>query len=110
LDNLAKYFLLFRDIGQRRKIIEIDLKKWNNMMQKYFIDSWLSPCSLRSHRTTNPTPKNGFAIFRLCPPTTQIQADTRKQLSVQEFFVGYVIQCVKNLIFQNFSYICVWIK
>jgi len=40
------------------------------MGQKYFIDSWLLPCSLRSHRTANPRPKIGFAIFRLCPPTT----------------------------------------
>ena len=41
------------------------------MVQRYFIDSWLLPCSLRSHRTTNPRPKMGFAIFRLCPPTTR---------------------------------------
>jgi len=41
------------------------------MVQKYFIDSWLLPCSLRSHRTANPRPKIGFAIFRLCPPTTR---------------------------------------
>jgi len=35
------------------------------------INSWLLPCSLRSHRSANPRPKMGFAIFRLCPPTTQ---------------------------------------
>ena len=46
---------------------------------EYFIDSWLSPCSLCSHRTANSTPKNGYAIFRLCPPTTQIQADNYKR-------------------------------
>jgi len=40
------------------------------MVQKYFIDSWLLPCSLRSHRTANSSPKNCCAIFRLCPPTT----------------------------------------
>jgi len=44
------------------------------MAQGYFINSWLLPCSLRSHRTANPTPNNGKAIIRLCPPTTQIQA------------------------------------
>jgi len=44
------------------------------MVQKYFINSWLLPCSLRSHSTAHPKPKNGCAIFRLCPPTTQIQA------------------------------------
>jgi len=26
------------------------------MVQKYFLDSWLLPCSLRSHRTAHPTP------------------------------------------------------
>ena len=43
------------------------------MEQRCFINSWLLPCSLRSHRTANPAPNNGFAIIRLCPPTTQIQ-------------------------------------
>ena len=38
------------------------------MEQKYFKDSWLLPCSLRSHRIANPRPKMGIAIFRLCPP------------------------------------------
>ena len=47
------------------------------MMQRYFINNWLSPCSLRSHRIANPPLKNGFAIFKLCPPTTQIQANSR---------------------------------
>jgi len=49
-------------------------KKVVRMGQRNFINSWLSPCSLRSHRTANPTLKNGFAIFKLCPPTTQIHA------------------------------------
>ena len=48
-------------------------KKVGKMEQRYFIESWLLPCSLRSHRTANPRPKMGFAIFRLCPPTTLIQ-------------------------------------
>ena len=43
------------------------------MVQRYFINSWLSPCSLRSHRIANSTHKNGCAIYMLCPPTTQIQ-------------------------------------
>ena len=30
-------------------------------MQRYFIDSWLLPCSLRSHRTANPRPKMGHS-------------------------------------------------
>jgi len=38
--------------------------------QKDYIDSWLLPCSLRSHHIANPRRKMGFAIFRLCPPTT----------------------------------------
>ena len=40
------------------------------MEQGFFVESWLLPCSLRSHRIANPHPKMGFAIFRLCPPTT----------------------------------------
>jgi len=47
------------------------------MEQKYFTNGWLSPCSLRSHRTANPRPKIGFAILRLCPPTTLTVADTK---------------------------------
>ena len=37
----------------------------------HFIESWLLPCSLHSHRIANPRPKMSFAIFRLCPPTTR---------------------------------------
>ena len=44
-------------------------------MQRYFINSWLLPCSLRSHRIATPRPKMGFAIFRLCPSTTLMQAN-----------------------------------
>ena len=51
-------------------ILKIEVR----MVQRYFIESWLLPCSLRSHRTADPRQKMGFAIFRLCPPTTQIQA------------------------------------
>jgi uncharacterized repeat protein (TIGR02543 family) len=43
------------------------------IVQKYFIDSWLLPCSLRSHRITNPCRKMSFAIFRLFPPPTTLQ-------------------------------------
>jgi hypothetical protein len=51
-------------------------KRVVKMMQRYFLDSWLLPCSLRSHRTANPRPKMGFAIFRLYPPTTLRVANT----------------------------------
>ena len=37
------------------------------MVQKYFFESWLLPCSLRSHRTANPTPKNGLRHFSALP-------------------------------------------
>ena len=46
------------------------LEKGVRMVQRYFLDSWLLPCSLRSHRTANPRRKMGFAIFRLRQPTT----------------------------------------
>jgi len=44
------------------------------MVQKYFIDNWLVPCSLRSHRIANPTPKNGLRHFSALPthhPTSE---------------------------------------
>jgi site-specific DNA-methyltransferase (adenine-specific) len=47
-----------------------NIKRVMRIEQKYFIDSCLLPCSLRSHRIANPRPKMSFAIFRLCPPTT----------------------------------------
>jgi len=53
-------------------------KKMARMEQEYFKDSWLLPCSLRSHRTANPRPKMGFAIFRLCPPATLQMSETMK--------------------------------
>jgi len=37
------------------------------MVQKYFIESWLLPCSLRSHRIANPTPKNRLRHFSALP-------------------------------------------
>jgi len=36
-------------------------------MQKYFIESWLLPCSLRSHRIANPTPQNELRHFAALP-------------------------------------------
>jgi len=41
--------------------------KNGKMVQRYFIDGWLLPCSLRSHRTANPTPKNGLRHFSALP-------------------------------------------
>jgi len=47
------------------------------MVQKYFIDSWFLPCSLRSHRTANSSPQNGLRHFSALPtPTTLRVADT----------------------------------
>jgi len=42
-------------------------KKEVRMVQRYFTDSWLLPCSLRSHRTANPSPKNGLRHFSAMP-------------------------------------------
>jgi len=42
-------------------------KKEIRMVQRYFLDSWLLPCSLRSHRIANPTPKNGLRHFSALP-------------------------------------------
>ena len=51
------------------------------MTQRYFINSWLLPCSLHSHRTANPRPKMASLFLGFTPPTTQIQVDTRKKYS-----------------------------
>ena len=37
------------------------------MEQRFFKNSWLLPCSLRSHRTANPTPQNGLRHFSALP-------------------------------------------
>jgi len=42
-------------------------KTRGRMVQKYFIESWLLPCSLRSHRTANSSPKNGLRHFSALP-------------------------------------------
>jgi len=63
-----------RDKDKKLKYKRIDdFKKVIRMVQRNFIDSWLLPCLLRSHRSANPRQKMGFAIFRLCLPTTLIQ-------------------------------------
>jgi len=51
----------------KKRIKEQMIKKVIEMVQKYFIDSWLLPYSLRSHRTANPTPKNGLRHFSALP-------------------------------------------
>ena len=43
------------------------IKTSSRMAQRYFINSWLLPCSLRSHRIANPTPKNGLRHFSALP-------------------------------------------
>ena len=53
-------------------------KKVVRMGQTYFIDSWLLPCSLRSHRTANSTPKNGLRHFSALPTHHPDISDTMK--------------------------------
>jgi hypothetical protein len=38
------------------------------MVQRDFINSWLLPCSLRSHRIANPRRKMGFPFFGFAHP------------------------------------------
>jgi len=75
------------------------LEKVVRMVQRYFLNSWLLPCSLRSHRTANPRPKIGFAIFRLCPPTTRQVGGIRKfaiDLLVEKIVYSHSVkQCVR---------------
>ena len=65
-------------IGKRKNKVESSVKlgklekkgnykKIARMVQRYFLESWLLPCSLRSHRTANPTPKNGLRHFSALP-------------------------------------------
>jgi len=52
------------------------------MVQKYFLESWLLPCSLRSHRIANPTPKNGLRHFSALPthhPNKRVAYCKRKE-------------------------------
>jgi len=43
------------------------IKKVVRMEQRYFIGSWLLPCSLRSHRIANSSPQNGLRHFSTLP-------------------------------------------
>ena len=42
-------------------------KKVVKIVQKYSAKSWLLPCSLRSHRIANSSPKNGLRHFSALP-------------------------------------------
>jgi hypothetical protein len=42
-------------------------KKVVRMEQKYFIENWLLPCSLHSHRTANSSSKNWLCHFSALP-------------------------------------------
>jgi len=70
--NKVERYVQFEKFREKWKV-----EKMVKMVQRYFLDSWLLQCSLRSHRTANPRPKMGFAIFRLCPPTTLTVADKK---------------------------------
>jgi len=65
-------------IAKFEKMNDKNKKQVVIMAQRYFIDSWLLPCLLRSHRIANPRPKMGFDIFRLYPPATRQAAGTIK--------------------------------
>ena len=62
------------------------------MSERYFKGSWLLPCSLRSHRIVNPTPKNGLRHFsalpthhpKVCENTTEIKVETYAQFDKLE--------------------------
>jgi len=60
--NKVERYVQFEKFREKCKI-----KKMVKMVQRYFSDSWLLPCSLRSHRTANPTPKNGLRHFSALP-------------------------------------------
>ena len=59
---------------ERKKNDKLDkldnAKKEKYKLQWDFINSWLLPCSLRSHRTANPRPKMAKPIFGRGSPTT----------------------------------------
>ena len=76
-----------------RDFWKTNIKRIIRMKQRNFINSWLLPCSLRSHRTANPRQKMDCAIFRLCPPTTLIQMNSRNYntLIYTEFFNNFAV-------------------
>jgi len=77
------------------------------------INSWLLPCSLRSHRIANLRQKMGFAIFRLYPPTTLKISANRTTYHIEQKFLNrknnqqniqkkvYLCKNISNIIIQN---------
>ena len=61
------------------------LEKVVRMVQRYFLDSWLLPCSLRSHRTANSTPKNGLRHFSALPTHHSSSGANAKKNKVECF-------------------------
>jgi hypothetical protein len=58
------------------------------MGRRHFINTWLLPCSLRSHRTANSTPQNGLCHFSTLPthhPSSE-QDNYFKKSSLKKIF------------------------
>ena len=66
-------------------------------MQRYFIDSWLSPCSLRSHRTANSTPKNGLRHFSALPTHHPNTNEQQKECAVLKLLQVSGVQRSKTI-------------
>jgi hypothetical protein len=65
------------------------------MEQRYFVNSWLLPCSLRSHRIANSSPKNGLRHFSALPThhpsvvAKQANSTTESKVESHEQFDRY---------------------
>ena len=67
------------------------MQKKKRMAQRNFKDSWLLPCSLRSHRTANPTPKNGLRHFSALPAHHPNTKEEEKILQFKETIQNKVV-------------------
>ena len=60
------------------------------MAQRNFIDSWLLPCSLRSHRIANSSPKNGLRHFSALP-THHPNINEIKKTTILDFRLTFLL-------------------
>ena len=72
------------------------------MEQRNFIDSWLLPCSLRSHRTANPTPKNGLRHFSALPTHHPTSEQDNEMLDKKSRILVNLFQYKIDSVVQNY--------
>jgi len=58
------------------------------MVQKYFKNSWLLPCSLRSHRTAHPRPKMASPFLGFAHPPPEHRLTPENGLMFKRFLAN----------------------